>query len=185
MGNNVVPGVPPAWVTDSTTALKWLSTGNAANPFYWVKVTGNFIGAHERASYSAQKLIFEYALNRWFDTTFRQPVAGVSDIYIGINSNTNRQFFFGQYASNSFFGPATNFTQGSVPLSNFFSPGNSFLLQYDFSIHVSIAVYNALINPSVEATVAAGHNSTLRDGVVRAFANLLNPAGSFYNIITY
>ncbi len=184
-GSNVVPDVPPAWVVDSATALTWLTTGNAGSPFYWVKVTDNFIGANERASYSPQKLMFEYALNRWFDTTFRQPSVGTSDIFIGINSNTNTQFFFGQTATNFFFGPATNFTKGPIPLSTFFTPGNSFLLQYDYSIHLPIAVYNALINPLIEGTVAAGHNSPLRDGVVSAFANILNPAGSFYNIITY
>jgi len=162
----------------------------------WVRVTPNFIGANERVSYSAQKLIFEYALNRWFNTTFRQPnglpedpvhnFSGTSDIYISINSNTTAQFFWGQPPPadtiNSFFGPVTNLTDLSVALSKYFTPGNSFLLTYDFSINIPIDYYNALDN---EAPVTAGNNTTRRDAIVSAFANLLNPAGSSYNIITY
>jgi hypothetical protein len=186
-GNNVVPDVPPAWVINSTSALTWLNTGNGGNPFYWIKVSDNFIGANERVSYSAQKLIFEYALNRWFNTTFRQPVIGTSDIYINRNSSTTNQFFWGQPPPagtiNSFFGPSTNTTVStSIPLSKFFTPGNSFLLLNDFSINIPIAVYNALYN---ETPVTAGSNTANRDAVVSNFANLLNPAGSSYNIITY
>jgi len=201
----------PAWVpqryiagqivtyTDGNAYLCILNTTSAQDPAdiahwtlfgkpgcIWVKVTPNFLGANERASYSAQKLIFEYALNRWFKTTFRQPVVGLSDIYININSNTANQFFWGQPPPdgtiNSFFAPITNISDKTLPLSKYFTPGNSFLLYNDFSIYVPIAYYNALDS---EAPVLVGSNTEKRDAIVRAFADLLNPAGSFYNIITY
>ena len=65
--------------------------------YIWYKIAPSYIGAQERAQYSAQKLVMEYALNRWFRTNFRQPTAlqngeistpygiwytPVSDIYI-------------------------------------------------------------------------------------------------------
>jgi hypothetical protein len=188
-GNNVVPSVVPSYVTTPAQALSWLSQ------YYWVRVSPNFIGVYERASYSCQKIIFEFALNRWFQTTFRQPngtpeaytlnPSGTSDIYIKTNSNINRQFFWSQTTNISFFAPATNISDPTIELSNYFSPGYSFEKAYDFSIYIPVNVYNALVSSSIETFVIAGNNSTLRDGVVCAFADQLNQAGSIYNIITY
>ena len=43
--------------------------------YCWYKIAPSYIGAQERAQYNSQKLIMEYALNRWFRTTFRQPTS--------------------------------------------------------------------------------------------------------------
>ena len=41
------------------------SPTDAFGYFYWTKVNDIFIGANERVKYSAQKLLFEYALNKF------------------------------------------------------------------------------------------------------------------------
>ncbi len=187
-GTNVVPDTTPAIVVDSESALNWLNTGNNGYPYLWLKVLDNFLGVNERASYSSVKLIYEYALNRWFNTSFRQPNGsaedhvlnplGTSDIYVLTNSTTY-QFFWGQAASTSYFGP------GIFPAYNYFTPDSNYVLPKDYSIYIPVASYNALISIVVEPFVIAGGNSTLRDGVVRAFADLISPAGSLYDIKTY
>jgi hypothetical protein len=174
-GNNIVPANPPASALANTAAaLEWLSQ------YYWIQVQPNFIGANERASYSCQKTIYEYALNKWFNTTFRQPGSSPSDIYISNNNLVPGQFFFAPSTparQGSFFEQATDLSGGT-----FFSQGSSSTPQYDFSINIPVAAYNALDD---EMAVAAGSNTTDRDAIVSAFANLLNPAGATYNIITY
>lgn len=47
----------------------------------WQLVQDNFIGLKERILYNGAKLVLEYALNKEFDTVFRQP-PNTSDIYI-------------------------------------------------------------------------------------------------------
>jgi hypothetical protein len=191
-GNNVVPATIPPTVTNAAQALNWLYNLTLNPGCLWVLVSPNFTGVNERLNYSAQKLIFEYALNRWFHTTFRQPngipedpilnPSGTPDIYITINSNTTNQFFWGNTLINSYFSSTVNFSDASFPLAKFFSPGNSFLLVNEFSINIPVADYNALDN---EAPVLAGSNTIKRDAIVSAFANQYSPAGSTYNIVTY
>ncbi len=181
-GTNVVPGTAPAWVVDSVSAVDWLTTGNNSNPFYWVKVQQNFIGAAERANYSCQKIIYEYALNKWFNTTFRQPVSGTSDIYIETNTVDDNGFYFYSTNYESYFLPVTVRTTISRTMSKYFYPPAAFTPQYDFSIFIPVADYNAL---NSDFPVSAGYNTANRDSLVRGFADLLCPAGAFYSIITY
>ena len=49
---------------------------------YWYQILGDFRGVTERIKYNCQKLMIEWVLNKWFGTTFNQPSAGNSDIYI-------------------------------------------------------------------------------------------------------
>lgn len=66
-----------------------LQSGNRNNnpnnsPTWWFQISPSFIGAYERGNYNSQKLIYEYALNRYFRTMFRQPTAyadGTSGIW--------------------------------------------------------------------------------------------------------
>lgn len=50
----------------------------------WLKIQENFLGADERVKYNGVAIVLEYALNRGFGGTFRQPGTGISDIYIKI-----------------------------------------------------------------------------------------------------
>jgi hypothetical protein len=40
------------------------------------------VGLIPRANVTGQKLLLEYVLNKHFNTTFRQPAVGTSDIYV-------------------------------------------------------------------------------------------------------
>ena len=87
-----------------------LSIGGFAPPSntnVWEVVNNNFIGVAERDLYFNQKLTLEYALNRYFNTTFRQPngvtmSATHSDIYISDNTFSYNTFHIGPKSS----GPA-------------------------------------------------------------------------------
>ena len=165
---NIVPQNPPASALVSTVAaLAWLSQ------YKWIQVQPNFIGANERASYSCQKLILEYALNKWFNTTFRNPPS-VSDIYITVNNITLNSFYYGNSAGTSGYTNTTSFQNTPAPVSSYFKWSSVLTQQNDYTVHIPIAVYNAL-------SATAG----LRTGIVSNFINLYNPAGAFYNIVTY
>lgn len=44
-------------------------TGNALSATNWLKVLDNFIGIDERVRYNGQRIVFEYAINKWFNVT--------------------------------------------------------------------------------------------------------------------
>jgi hypothetical protein len=184
-------GIPPTGIalvpdeapdsanSNSAAALAWLipdpDSGN-----YWVKIQDNFIGANERALYSASRLVFEYALNKWFFTTFRQPSSDDtvhSDIYIKPNVRLNDLLYMG---------PAGNGYNYIPPLSPMATPyvGLSSLLanNFDFTIFFPVGNYNDL---DAEPDVIATNNTTQRDNIVRSFADKINAAGMIYNITTY
>lgn len=49
---------------------------------YWILI-GDNVGLRQRASVTGQKLLLEWVLNKHYNTTFRQPAIGTSDIYVG------------------------------------------------------------------------------------------------------
>jgi hypothetical protein len=65
----------------------------------WELIQSNFIGIKERILYNGQKLVLEYALNKEFGTTFRQPPAQ-SDIYITNVAAIKSGFFVGDTEPN-------------------------------------------------------------------------------------
>ena len=183
VGNNLAPDVAPAWAnTNSTEALAYINA-TGASAIYWVKVQDDFIGANERALYNASRLVFEYALNKWFynsNTHYRNPVSGNSDIYIVPNVRDSDMLFMGPAGNGYNFIPAAY--GEAMPYTNLTSAPPS---AFDFTIHFPVAIYNDLVSTAVEAAVTATHNSALRDSIVMAFADKLNAAGMTYNIITY
>ena len=125
----------------------------------WVKVNDIFIGSDERVKYSAQKLLFEYALNKFFIT---------SGIYI-----TNNFIDVGDV-----FVMDTDSTESSVmPLDSFYQEDYMDLTAtyasgiYDYTIFVPIADYT-LLGSSANA-------------IIRTFADKYNLAGMQYDIQTY
>jgi hypothetical protein len=134
---------------------------------YWWLVETNFVGVYERIAYNAQILTFEYALNKWFRTTFRQPT-GVPDIYIVNNAVTPHVFVVGASHTNS----AQTYY---YDFANFQYVINAYSFsQYDFTIFIPVAVWTAL-----------GSNATDRNNKVRSFADKYNVIGNQYNITTY
>lgn len=126
---------------------------------FWTKVNDIFIGTDERVKYSAQKLLFEYALNKFFIT---------SGIYI-----TNNFIDVGDV-----FVMDTDSTESSVmPLDSFYQEDYIDLTAtyasgiYDYTIFVPISDYT---------TLGASANA-----IIRTFADKYNLAGMQYDIQTY
>jgi len=132
----------------------------------WVLVSDNYLGTDFRLSIRGEKLILEYALNTWFETTFRQPTA-VSDIYITTNTILNDIFRVGQ---NELSSSKVSTLRSTELVGNAYT----FTAQYNLTIHIPVAVYDAL------ATTADA-----RESIVRNFADKYINAGLLYNIVTY
>ena len=92
------------------------------NTASWYPVDNNFIGMSERSLYTGNKMILEWALNRWFDTTYRQNMGVTSwngtlpDIYI---QDTTRNY------DTFHMGPTSSACSTMAPTSSsaFMSPG--------------------------------------------------------------
>lgn len=63
------------------------------NTASWLLLMDDFVGADERRTFTNQKLVLEWILNRYFETTFRQPPTA-SDIYITNTGNSDRFWNF-------------------------------------------------------------------------------------------
>lgn len=66
----------------------------------WFLVNDNYIGATERSRYNAQKYLYEFYLNRWFQLTgitYQSAYgAAYNNIYIHTNTATTQQFLMGE-----------------------------------------------------------------------------------------
>ena len=132
----------------------------------WQVVQTNFIGLSERVLYNGQKVVLEYAMNKWFGTTFRQPNAQ-SDIYI-TNASVPIAFFrIGGLESNSS-------SVSAILSSEFVINAYTFTAVSNFTINCPIAVYNAL-----DATLVNNNK------IFRGFVDKYVPAGVTYTIATY
>lgn len=146
-----------------------LEDGNSAVPTdvtKWRIIQTNYIGVDERILYNGGKLALEYALNKWFDTTFLQPPL-VSDIYLTTNPTTLSVFRVGiseeESSSVAAFSSSENVFNDYV-----FSPN------IGLTINIPIAVFNAL-----------GADDATREAIVRNFADKYVITGVFYDIQTY
>ena len=156
--------------------------GNTGNQItdtdWWQPVSPNFIGVEERTSYSCSRVLYEWALNRWFGTTFRQPTAigtdiysPLSDIYILTNYIYYGVFHVGlSEISSSAAGPYGS--NAAVPLTNTASTAGT----DNFTIYVPGIVYSSLPGYSGPGTV---------DNLIRRFADTLCCYGLNYNIVVY
>lgn len=146
-----------------------------SNTNVWELINDNFIGVNERDLYTNNKLTLEWALNRWFNTTFRQPIGVTSsgthsDIYIddvtfnlsafhcGAAGGTNSSFCYADHSSDwvTFGGYTTPVLSiGSNPIS--------------YHINFPKVVYYALPSPQL----------------VTSFVNKYNVLSIPYQVITY
>lgn len=133
---------------------------------FWTLYQLNFIGVSERIYYSGQKIVLEWALNRWFHTTFRQPPL-VSDIFIGTNTPKVATFIVGRSDNTS---------------SKIFTDKSSEYISYNYS---PLSFYNATINIPIAVYTALDPTPATREKIVRNFADLYFPAGITYTIATY
>lgn len=132
----------------------------------WRVYQTSFIGVEERISYTTQKLVLEYAVNKRFNTTFRQPDS-VSDIYITTNTPTIGVFICGEieYESSQVY---------SNTSSEFVINGYTFTGFTNFTVNIPTAVYD-----SVSSDVTA------REKIFRNYIDRYVAAGIIYKIATY
>jgi hypothetical protein len=136
------------------------------NTTNWVKINDCFIGSNERASYNAQKMLFEYALNKFF---LVDPYPA-DQIYI-----TNRVYY-----GNPFLMSTSGAASSTMPINSTYSTtylGSAYTFTtgvYDYTIYVPIAVFNN-----------QGSNDANREQAIRNFADKYNLAGMIYLVETY
>lgn len=158
------------------------NNGNAPDisPLAWTLRNNSFIGATERAKYNGRYLELTYALNRYFNTTFRQPPypapydyglgGGVfSDIYISNVEPAFTSFVVGATEGDSSIVYIAN-SNGYVFATQVYGTGTTFT----FAINFPIAVYNSL-----------GVTNSIRNSVVAGFVNQYLTYGTNYIIVTY
>ena len=165
--------------TDKAIYQCWVaSTGNLpTNTNYWFKIQDKFVGIEPRMKYNAQHILFEWALNEWFGTTFVN-VPGNSDIFIDAVTADLGAFYVGLTETESSYvvfdePEATAFIQAL----NLTTAGIS------FTINVPIGVANALTTPPT--TDIAPNISANNENIIRQIADLYNYAGITYDVITY
>jgi hypothetical protein len=165
--------------TDKSIYQCWVaSTGNLpTNTNYWFKIQDNFVGIEPRCKYNAQHILFEWALNEWFGTTFVN-VPGNSDIWIGPGSPSDVVLYVGFTEVNS-----SLIVYGNGEAQTFIQAINIANTGDEFTINVPIAVANALTIPP--ATDIAPNISANNENIIRQIADLYNYAGITYNVITY
>ncbi|MBC7383025.1 MAG: hypothetical protein H7296_08530 [Bacteroidia bacterium] len=133
----------------------------------WLLITDNFLGSDFRLAIRGERLIFEYAINAWFDTVFRQPTQ-LSDIYTTTNTILSVPVFrvgsSEQESSNVF-----SNTSSELVINDY-----NFNSQFNMTIWVPLAFFNSL-----------GATSSLRESIIRNFADKYINAGIIYNCATY
>ncbi len=141
------------------------------NTLYWIKIQDEFIGLLERTKTNSQILLFEYLLNKWFDTSYNYP--SVNDIFITNLPSDGTSFVYGVDESESS-AVAISDTQQSEFI------GSSFVLgAFNFTINIPLAVYDALSPLETTGT------TTNKDNIVRQFADNYVCAGLHYSITPY
>lgn len=142
----------------------------SAEPTYsadWLLVSENFLGADFRLKIRNEKILFEYAINTWFGTTFRQPAAGNSDIHFTTNIIQIDAYIVGASEDES----SKTFADMS---SEFIVNSHTFGTQYNMSVNVPLVFFNTL-----------GISDSIRESIIRNFVNRHIAAGIIYNVITY
>ena len=165
--------------TDKAIYQCWVaSTGNLpTNTNYWFKIQDKFVGIEPRMKYNAQHILFEWALNEWFGTTFVN-VPGNSDIWIGPGSPSDVVLYVGFTETNS-----SLIVYGNGQAQTFIQAINIANTGSEFTINVPIGVANALTTPPT--TDIAPNISANNENIIRQIADLYNYAGITYDVITY
>ena len=162
-----------------------LTSGNTGNqpdisPAQWLNVNSSFIGISEQAKYTGNYLPLTYALNRNFQTIFRQPpypvpydfgVGGTfPDIYITNDVPVFTSFVL--YPTNLL--SSDIYPTTSAPFILYDSPVYPDASSFQFKVHFPLAVYNSL-----------GIADPIRNSIINRFINQYCPAGIGFSIVTY
>ena len=156
-----------ATYVDSDGVAQSFSGVIPTNTAFWTLINTVFIGSDERSKYNAQKLLFEYALNRFF----RVAASPADQIYITNNFIDSGQNFLMNTGSND---------SSLMPLNSMYQIDYMGLFPTyqtntnDYTIFVPIAVFTAL-----------GDTNDNRENAVRNFADIYNLAGMRYDVQSY
>ena len=156
-----------ATYVDSDGVAQSFSGVIPTNTVFWTLINTVFIGSDERSKYNAQKLLFEYALNRFF----RVAASPADQIYITNNFIDSGQNFLMNTGSND---------SSLMPLNSMYQIDYMGLFPTyqtntnDYTIFVPIAVFTAL-----------GDTNDNRENAVRNFADIYNLAGMRYDVQSY
>jgi hypothetical protein len=129
----------------------------------WMLILNTFIGVKERLSYNGQKIILECALNKEFDSIFRQP-PNTSDIYITRTSSVLNGFFIGQtepYCSSI----------GQTTASDYIGSNSLYVYLHNFQVNIPLATLDISIDSNYKA--------------VANFINQYIPLGLKFTIVNY
>jgi len=133
----------------------------------WLLIQDNFIGLQERVLYNGSKLVLEYALNKEFDSTFRQPQTPsgigdtVSDIYITNLSSSVVGFLIGHTE-------AYSSSVGQTTSADKIGNNNTFTYANNFQINIPSAIF-----------------ASTNEQAVRNFVNQYIPTSLNYTVTTY
>lgn len=173
-------------VTFNYKVYKSLTSSNLNNnpessSFNWELIASTFIGTIERFQYNSQKIVMEYALNRYFQKQltdngfvgFIQPNSPTtptpSDIYITNISPAWTSFVSFTTVTNSS-ASYTNRASAASFTNTTFTGATS----YQFAVNIPSTVYSSI-----------NSDPLIAESVVRGFLDKLVPSGIFYSIITY
>lgn len=132
------------------------------------KLQDNFLGVSERIKYNSQKILFEYAMNKWFSVP---NVSIPNSIFI----------------TNNFIQSETIFLMGGSSETSSVMPNSSvYSTDYMGNVPAYIAVsFDFTINVPLDLFDTLGTNATNKENTIRQFADKYNLAGTTYNVITY
>ena len=137
-----------------------LINGNTDTPpsSNWYMQQDDFIGLNERLAYNGTNIVLEYALNKYFGTTFRQPGGAASDIYLTTNAQPISPFIIGLTERQS----SVVYLNGS---SEFIINTGLPSAVPNLTVHLPSAVYN--------------------NGYQRAFIDKYVNSGIIYQVVSY
>ncbi len=134
----------------------------------WRKINDSYIGATERSQYNAQKYLYEFGLNRFFQLT------GITNETIYSSANTNIYIENIKASSQSFIMGGQS---GLYSSDMFYTTSSEFMFNgliaeqpFDYIIWVPDYIYTGV---------------TCNELIVRSFADTLNIAGMRYSVSGY
>ena len=157
--------------TNNNYIYESLTDSNTGNPLTdttnWISILTSQLGINERKNFTANKMNYEYALNSYFRSTFRQPTGATaygirSDIYIDDNTVSINSFFISSnppviYPLDYVY---TNRSDG------FITDGTYFYSTYQYNIYVPTSLYTAYGEPAIRNIADKYNNAPLQYQVI-------------------
>jgi len=144
------------------------TTNIPTNSTDWLKVNKSFIGFGESTNFSSGRLSFEYAINKRFGLTYRDPVSGTSDIYVNTQTVINPPFIVIDLATTPTIGSSVTYSDHS---DTYLIDAATISTSPDFILYFPVTSYTAL---GVDA-----------ENIVRQFVDKYCPCSLLYTIQTY